>query len=84
MAEAPFDLPAVARTFCPPAPATAVPEAPADAPVGDSAPVTRPLPPLDEVIDAGKVLCLNMPAGTNPALSRAVGVLLKQAWLRER
>ena len=23
-----------------------------------------------------------MPAGTNPALSRAVGVLLKQAWLQ--
>ena len=34
------------------------------------------------MIDSGKVLCLNMPAGTNPALSRAVGVLLKQAWLQ--
>ena len=44
--------------------------------------VGRQLPPLDEVIDSGKVLCLNMPAGTNPALSRAVGVLLKQAWLQ--
>ena len=40
------------------------------------------LPPLDEVIDADNVLCLNMPAGTNPALSRAVGVMLKQAWLQ--
>ena len=75
-----FDLPEVARTFCPSAPATAAPETPADA--ADAAPVTRPLPPLDAVIDAGKVLCLNMPAGTNPALSRAVGVLLKQAWLQ--
>ena len=28
------------------------------------------------------MLCLNMPAGTNPALSRAVGVMLKQAWLQ--
>ena len=44
--------------------------------------VVRPLPPLDEVIDSGKVLCLNMPAGTNSAPSRAVGVLLKQAWLQ--
>ena len=34
------------------------------------------------MIDTGRVLCLNMPAGTNPALSRAVGVLLKQAWLQ--
>ena len=44
--------------------------------------MARPLPPLDEVIDSGKVLCLNMAAGTNPALARAVGVLLKQAWLQ--
>ena len=34
------------------------------------------------MIEAGRVLCPNMPAGTNPALSRAVGVLLKQAWLQ--
>ena len=34
------------------------------------------------MIDSGKVLCLNMPAGTNPGLSHAVGVLLKQAWLQ--
>ena len=76
-----FDLPDVARVFCPPAPPAAPPpsdEVPAESAVD----VVRPLPPLDEVIDAGKVLCLNMPAGTNPALSRAVGVLLKQAWLQ--
>ena len=34
------------------------------------------------MIDADNVLCLNMPAGTNPALSPAVGVMLKQAWLQ--
>ena len=44
--------------------------------------VTRQLPPLDEAIEAGTVLALNMPAGTNPALARAVGVMLKQAWLQ--
>ena len=78
-----FDLPDVAATFCPPKP-VAVPSAPDDpaVPAADTAAVARQLPPLDEVIDGGKVLCLNMPAGTNPALSRAVGVLLKQAWLQ--
>ena len=35
------------------------------------------LPPLDQLIEGGKVLALNMPAGTNPALARAIGVMLK-------
>ncbi len=77
-----FDLPDVAATFCPPKPPAEAPATAADAPAADTAAVVRQLPPLDEVIDGGKVLCLNMPAGTNPALSRAVGVLLKQAWLQ--
>ena len=34
------------------------------------------------MIDSGKALCWNGPAGTNPALYRAVGVFLKQAWLQ--
>ena len=76
-----FDLPDVARVFCPPVP-PAAPPPPDEAPAESAVDVVRPLPPLDEVIDSGKVLCLNMPAGTNPALSRAVGVLLKQAWLQ--
>ena len=76
-----FDLPDVARVFCPPAP-PAAPPPPDEAPAESAVDVVRPLPPLDEVIDSGKVLSLNMPAGTNPALSRAVGVLLKQAWLQ--
>ena len=75
-----FDLPDVAAVFCPP---RRPKDAPADSTAGvETAAVARQLPPLDEVIDAGKVLCLNMPAGTNPALSRAVGVMLKQAWLQ--
>ena len=40
------------------------------------------LPPLYELIEGGKVLALNMPAGSNPALARAIGVMLKNAWLQ--
>ena len=47
-----------------------------------TAPITRHLPPLYDLIEQGKVLALNMPAGINPALSRAVGVMLKNAWLQ--
>ena len=49
---------------------------------GDTAPITRHLPPIYDLIEQGKVLALNMPAGINPALSRAVGVMLKNAWLQ--
>ena len=52
------------------------------APAGDTAPITRHLPSLFELIEQGKVLALNMPAGINPALARAVGVMLKNAWLQ--
>ena len=47
-----------------------------------TAPVTQHLPPIYELIEQGKVLALNMPAGINPALARAVGVMLKNAWLQ--
>ena len=40
------------------------------------------LPALYELIESGKVLALNMPAGSNPALARAIGVMLKNAWLQ--
>ena len=87
-----FDVPAVARVFCPPAPAarrlrgTAQPR-PADhegheLPALPPAALSGDLPPLDALIDGGKVLALNMPAGTNPALARAIGVMLKNAWLQ--
>ena len=76
-----FDLPDVAATFCPPQPPGRSPATEGQA-SADTAAVTRQLPPLDQVIDDGRVIALNMPAGSNPALSRAVGVLLKQAWLQ--
>ena len=42
----------------------------------------RRLPPLAELIEEGRILALNMPAGANPALGRAIGVLLKNAWMQ--
>ena len=47
-----------------------------------TAPISRHLPPIYELIEQGKVLALNMPAGINPALARAVGVMLNNAWLQ--
>ena len=52
------------------------------APTEEEASVTRHLPPIYQLIEQGKVLALNMPAGINPALARAVGVMLKNAWLQ--
>ena len=86
-----FDDPAVARVFCPGPPprerrdAPAVPP-PKDAPEGLTASsalrLRQSLPPLETLIERGTVLALNMPAGSNPALSRAIGVLLKMSWLQ--
>ena len=64
-----FDAdPEVHRTFCPPAAAYAK-EPPAGMP--------RPLPPLEQILERGCVLALNFPVAMNPALARALGVLLK-------
>ena len=85
-----FDQPQVAGVFCPP------PPDPDESYIyiGDDAPdedaeavrpvpgLRRRLPPLSELIEGGKVLALNMPAGANPALARAIGVLLKNAWMQ--
>jgi hypothetical protein len=60
--------PAVHRTFCPPRSAYA--EAPKP---GEPA----PLPPLEELLESGRVLALNFPVGLNPGLARALGVMLK-------
>ena len=86
-----FDQPEVAGVFCPPppdaneCPSTTTAEAATtgnDQP-GQSVPgLRRRLPPLGELIEGGKVLALNMPAGANPALARAIGVLLKNAWMQ--
>ena len=88
-----FDLPSVARVFCPPAPEARQRRGPGEPNPTDAAGNRLPvslagttlsgdLPPLDALIESGKVLSLNMPAGTNPALARAVGVMLKNAWLQ--
>ena len=86
-----FDQPEVAGVFCPPPPdANECPSTKtADAATtgndqpGQSVPgLRRRLPPLSDLIEGGKVLALNMPAGANPALARAIGVLLKNAWMQ--
>ena len=87
-----FDQPDVAAVFCPPPPGAATDggdESGDDAGDGeeyeDVPPlpgIRRRLPPLADLIEGGKVLALNMPAGANPALARAVGVLLKSAWMQ--
>ena len=87
-----FDLPSVARVFCPPAPDARqrrrpVDQEPTDTHGTDTTPLAAialsgDLPPLDQLIERGTVLALNMPAGTNPALARAIGVMLKNAWLQ--
>ena len=86
-----FDQPQVAGVFCPPPPE---PDESTSIYIGDDAPdedgaavrpvpgLRRRLPPLSELIEGGKVLALNMPAGANPALARAIGVLLKNAWMQ--
>ena len=74
-----FDLPENARVFCPPKPQPHYP-APDGKPSRGHA--FRPLPSMHTLIDQGKVLCLNMPAGASPALARTIGVMLKNAWLQ--
>ena len=81
-----FDLPDVARVFCPSPPVSrrdtlAEPIAGPYSTAG-SLPVLQALPSLETLIEDGKVLAFNMPAGASPALARAAGVLLKNAWLQ--
>ena len=85
-----FDQPEVAGVFCPPPPKDDPPSRRTDD-AGDGEddvsgqPMTglrRRLPPLSDLIEDGRVLALNMPAGANPALARAIGVLLKNAWMQ--
>lgn len=66
-----FEDPAIARIFCPPAPG-------ADPGRGGPA----PLPRLRELIEDGRVVALAMSSASNPALARAIGTMLKNAWLQ--
>ena len=86
-----FDDPRVANVFCPPPPPPPEDAKPAQPETGQeealltssgTLKLKRRLPPLATLIESGKVLALNMPAGSNPALARAIGVLLKNAWLQ--
>jgi hypothetical protein len=60
--------PAVQAAFCPPRSAYAGMLKPGD---------PTPLPPIEELLETGRVLALNFPVAMNPALARALGVLLK-------
>ena len=84
-----FDQPQVASVFCPPPPDPDEYTYMGDDPPDEDGAAVRPmpglrrrLPPLAELIESGRVLALNMPAGANPALGRAIGVLLKNAWMQ--
>jgi hypothetical protein len=64
------DNPHVARAFCPPKAAY----------LGGgnrNANGKTPLPPLEELLESGKVIALNFPVGLNPGLAKALGVMLK-------
>ena len=83
-----FDMQEVASIFCPKAPARPAGGSDNEDEDGDRRPpvsaagMRKHLPPLDELIESGKVLALNMPAGSNPALARAIGMFLKNVWLQ--
>ncbi len=84
-----FDQPDVAGVFCPPPPKDGPAAGRADGEHEEEVPdipampgLRRRLPPLADLIEGGRVLALNMPAGANPALARAIGVLLKNAWMQ--
>lgn len=64
------DNPRVRHTFCPPK-ALYDPEANADGRLG------TPMPALDTLIGAGKLVALNFPTVMNPGLARILGTLLK-------
>ena len=68
-----FDQPEVADVFCPPKEAYRE---------GRPHRGRWALPPISEALESGKVLALNMPIGANPALGRAIGVMLKQDFQR--
>jgi len=62
------DNPTVHRAFCPPRQAYS-----GAVPAGEP----TPLPPIDTLLDEGRVLALNFPVATNPGLARIIGVMLK-------
>ena len=77
------DNPRVKHTFCPPKSlyaANGTTSYPARVPTGSTQGIA--LPPIADLIERGKVIALNFPAATNPALARALGTMLKQDFQR--
>lgn len=68
------DNPPIKRLFCPPAELYE----PGAAPIGGK----RPLPPIKELIEQGKIVALDFPTGENPGLARAIAVMLKMDFQR--
>jgi TraM recognition site of TraD and TraG len=60
--------PTVYRAFCPPRSAYAKSPQPGE---------PQPLPPLEDLVEKGRVLGLNFPVALNPALARGLGVMIK-------
>jgi TraM recognition site of TraD and TraG len=60
--------PDVYRAFCPERATYANPPQPGE---------PQPLPPLEDLVEKGRVLGLNFPVALNPALARGLGVMLK-------
>jgi hypothetical protein len=60
--------PRVHRAFSPPRQAYTTEPAPGQ---------PRPLPPLEDLLESGRIVALNFPMAMNPGLSRALSVMLK-------
>ena len=68
------DNPAVKRLFCPPVELYK----PSASPLRGK----RALPPIRDLLEQGKVVALDFPAGENPGLARAIAVMLKMDFQR--
>ena len=68
------DNPPVKRLFCPPAELYE----PCAAPIRGK----RALPPMRDLLEQGKIVALDFPAGENPGLARAIAVMLKMDFQR--
>src|SRR3984893_3246089 len=68
------DSPAVMRTFCQPA---ELYQSTATSQIG-----RKPLPPIANLLEQGKIIALNFPVSMNPGLARAIGMMLKMDFQR--
>jgi hypothetical protein len=68
------DNPRAKRTFCPPAEVYAKGQTPTSG--------RKPLAPIATLLEQGKIIAPNFPVNMNPALARAIGVMLKMDFQR--